>query len=389
MRRGSAAGTGGDPGRPLRLRGRRPFRVRPPRRRPHPAAEREEVARADHDLEVVHRALEEVGGAGVQRPQAEGAVVVGGDDHQRDVPVVRHRAEAPGELGPVHARHLVVGDDQIDAVVLQPLQRVRRVGEHLCGNAVLDRRGQPGVDVPVGGAVVEDQDGGHDSTSPRAAARARGRPSPAATLRDGAATRMQRDVDVAHQAGGRPGEGHLAAELVADGGFDDARTEARRSGVPATGGAAGLLPAQAQARPGRVSCQDRASVPSGTERLPYLAALVASSCSAIERGWAVSGASNTGGPLSRTWELLPFPTNGANSPRSIARKSAPVHRDSVKSVCARASADTRPSTALANSGIVSARVSRSTACTTARAFLARWSTSRMSSAWRSSAPCGR
>jgi hypothetical protein len=51
---------------------------------PHPAAEREEVARPDHDLEVVHRALEEVGGAGVQRPQAERAVVVGGDDDQRD-----------------------------------------------------------------------------------------------------------------------------------------------------------------------------------------------------------------------------------------------------------------------------------------------------------------
>ena len=105
----------------------------------------------------------------------------------------------------------------------------------------------------------------------------------------------------------------------------------------------------------------------------------------MERGCAVSGSINTGGPSSSTWEPLPLPTNGASSPRSIARKSAPVHRDSVNNVWARASAATRPSTALAKAGMDSARVSRSTACTTARAFLARWSTSRMSSTCRSSA----
>jgi hypothetical protein len=131
-----------------------------------PPPERQEVAGADHDLEVVHRALEEVGRAGVERPQPEGAVVVGGDDHQRNMPVVGHGAEAAGELGPVHPRHLVVGDDQVDPVVLQPFQRVRRIREDLRGHAVLDRRGQPGIDVPVGGAVVEDQNRGHASTQP-------------------------------------------------------------------------------------------------------------------------------------------------------------------------------------------------------------------------------
>ena len=50
-----------------------------------------------------------------------------------------------------------------------------------------------------------------------------------------------------------------------------------------------------------------------------------------------------------------------------------------------ASAWTRPSTAVMNSAVVGARVSRSTDSTTASVFLARWSTSRASSTWRSSA----
>ncbi len=50
-----------------------------------------------------------------------------------------------------------------------------------------------------------------------------------------------------------------------------------------------------------------------------------------------------------------------------------------------ASAWTRPSTVAMKSCVVAARVSRSTDSTTASVFLARWSTSRASRTWRSSA----
>src|SRR5215218_1575980 len=93
----------------------------------------------------------------------------------------------------------------------------------LGGDALFDRRGQPGVDVPVGGAVVEDEDGGHAFYVALAVANAK---RPAATSAGRRAAGLfrslpvgmldhpvQRDVDVAHEAGGRPGGGHLFAEL--------------------------------------------------------------------------------------------------------------------------------------------------------------------------------
>src|SRR3712207_7064042 len=49
-------------------------------------------------------------------------------------------AEPARELRAVHDRHLVVGDDEVRAVVLQPLQRVERVGEDLHRDPCLQDR---------------------------------------------------------------------------------------------------------------------------------------------------------------------------------------------------------------------------------------------------------
>ena len=57
----------------------------------------------------------------------------------------------------------------------------------------------------------------------------------------------------------------------------------------------------------------------------------------------------------------------------------PIGEADFFSYWARANAATRPSMALTRDGMSSARVSRSTVCTTASAFFARWSTSRISS----------
>ena len=125
------------------------------------AAHAQEVAAAADELGLVDRAAQEVGGARRQRLQAERAVIVGGDDDHGDVEAARAGAQASGELGAVQMGHLVFGDDQVGIVAGQPGQGRPWIaeGDHL--GIGLERACQPGMDVPVGQAIVEDGDQGH------------------------------------------------------------------------------------------------------------------------------------------------------------------------------------------------------------------------------------
>ena len=77
------------------------------------AAQGQQVAGAGAELEMVDRAQQEVGGAGLERAVAELAVLVDGDDDDRHVDQRRPAAQGAHEAGAVHVRHVEVGDDQI------------------------------------------------------------------------------------------------------------------------------------------------------------------------------------------------------------------------------------------------------------------------------------
>ncbi len=125
------------------------------------APQLEQVAGAGDELVVVHRREQEVGGPGLQRLHAERVVAVGGHHDHRDVAVRRPLAQPPGEGRAVHLRHLEVGDDQVRGVLREPVQRRGRAVEAQDPDVGLQRGGKPRVDLPVGQAVVDDQDRHH------------------------------------------------------------------------------------------------------------------------------------------------------------------------------------------------------------------------------------
>ena len=139
-----------------------------------------------------------------------------------------------------------------------------------------------------------------------------------------------------------PVERHLTAKLLLDAGADHLQAEA-----------AGRRRRQCAARRARPSagsdrsalrCQLSSTLPAIEDNAPYLAALVASSCSASARPCARCGSSDTSGPVDHTLSVSPT-RYGANSSATSARRSAPCQRESDNSAWARASALMRPSTA--------------------------------------------
>lgn len=124
-------------------------------------AQLQEVARAGQELGMVHRALEEIGRSGLQRPQAEAAVLIDRHDHDGHLGAARTVPEAPDEFGAVEARHLVVGNHEIGDRLVDPRQRLDGIAERANGHARLDRCREPGIDVPVGDPVVQDRDQRH------------------------------------------------------------------------------------------------------------------------------------------------------------------------------------------------------------------------------------
>ena len=115
----------------------------------------QQVPGAGGEFHMVDRAEQEIRGAGLERGDAELPVAIGGDDDDRDVGIPS--PDPPHQLVAGHAGHLVVGDDEIGAVPGQPVQRLLRVGEGVGGDVQAELAGEPGIDLPVGRAVIDDQ----------------------------------------------------------------------------------------------------------------------------------------------------------------------------------------------------------------------------------------
>ncbi len=121
----------------------------------------EQVPRPGDEFLMIDRALQEVGGAGLQRLQAEAALLVDGDDDDGNLGGPVELAEAADELRAVHAGHLVVGDDEIGRVRGEPLEGLLRLAESLRPHGVGNRSREPLEEVPVGNPIVEDYDERH------------------------------------------------------------------------------------------------------------------------------------------------------------------------------------------------------------------------------------
>ena len=122
-------------------------------------AQLEQVGAARARLVLVERLDQEVGGAGLERVVADLAVVDDGDHDDRHVDAMRQRAQLLDELDAVELGQLVVGEDDVDAVVARELQRARRRVEQLEVQLAVDLADDLGQQQPAGEQVVDDQDG--------------------------------------------------------------------------------------------------------------------------------------------------------------------------------------------------------------------------------------
>ena len=91
----------------------------------------QQIARPRDEFLMVDRAVEEIGGAGLQGTQPEFALFVDGDDDHRHFGELRPLAEAADEFGAVHRRHLEIGDDEIGRMRLEPGQRLRGIAKRM------------------------------------------------------------------------------------------------------------------------------------------------------------------------------------------------------------------------------------------------------------------
>ena len=119
-------------------------------------AQRQQVARARDEFVVVDGGVEEVGRARLERAQPIAAFLVDGYDDHRHVGVALGRAQGAHEIGAVHFRHIVVGDDQIGRVLDEPGKSFPRIGESPDVDVRSDRSRELREDVPVRNPVVDD-----------------------------------------------------------------------------------------------------------------------------------------------------------------------------------------------------------------------------------------
>ena len=121
-------------------------------------AQLKQIAAAGTQLARTHRLDQEVDDARFQRGLTDGFVADHGDQDDGDVAVHRQSAEPAGELQPVHARHAVVEQQQVGAVLLAPFQGRQGIAEIVdgqLGRDVLDDMAQHGT---RGRLIVDDDD---------------------------------------------------------------------------------------------------------------------------------------------------------------------------------------------------------------------------------------
>src|SRR5262249_13766378 len=130
-------------------------------------AQLEQIARPRDELVVIDRALEKVGGAGLQRAQAEAALLVDGEHDDRDFRQARQFEEAEDELRAVHLRHIVNGNHEVRRVVAHPVEGGLRIAERAHDDVLVDRSGELRENGLVRDLVVENDDERHANSPDR------------------------------------------------------------------------------------------------------------------------------------------------------------------------------------------------------------------------------
>ena len=119
----------------------------------------EQIGAAGARLVVVERLDQEIGGARLERVVADLAVVDDGDHDDRHVYAMGQGAQLLHELDPVEFGQLVIGKDDVDAVVARELQCARRRVEELEVQLAVDLPDDLGEQQSAGEKIVDDQDG--------------------------------------------------------------------------------------------------------------------------------------------------------------------------------------------------------------------------------------
>src|SRR6202035_5864835 len=94
-------------------------------------ADGQQIARTRDEFIMIDGRMKEVRRARFERAQPEASLFVYGDDDDGNFRAMVHRAETPDELRTIEVRHLVVGNDEIGRVVLQPVQGFERIAKRL------------------------------------------------------------------------------------------------------------------------------------------------------------------------------------------------------------------------------------------------------------------
>jgi hypothetical protein len=117
----------------------------------------EQVGAAGAGLVLVERLDQKIGGAGFERLVTHLAVVDHRDDDDRHVDAVRQRAQLLDELDAVELGQLVVGEDDVGAVVARELERPAGRVEELEVQLAVDLPDDLGEQQPAAEEVVDDQ----------------------------------------------------------------------------------------------------------------------------------------------------------------------------------------------------------------------------------------
>ena len=121
-------------------------------------AQLEQVRAARARLVLVERLDQEIGGARFERVVADLAVVDDRDHDDRHVDAMRQRADLLHELDAVELGQLVVGEDDVDAIVAGELERPRRRVEQLEVQLAVDLPHDLRQQQAAAEQVVDDQD---------------------------------------------------------------------------------------------------------------------------------------------------------------------------------------------------------------------------------------
>ena len=119
----------------------------------------EQVGAAGPRLVLVERLDQEVRGAGLERVVADLAVVDDGDHDDRHVDAVRQCPQLLDELDAVELGQLVIGEDDVDAIVAREFEGARRRVEELEVQLAVDLADDFGEQQPAAEQVVDDEDG--------------------------------------------------------------------------------------------------------------------------------------------------------------------------------------------------------------------------------------